>query len=114
MAGVHRAPVAAALILAAVRQLPFDRMMQHIQKLRAVEPHKMIKGDVGEWVLYCKHWTVAWTASQDYRFHLSLRKLTGPLMHAVPKDWGTQIPQLQHAAGARAKLTVEVFLFGQH
>ena len=61
MAGVHRAPVAAALILAAVRQLSFDRMVQHIQRLRAIEPHRMLRGELAEWV-YVR--TFAWTASQ--------------------------------------------------
>lgn len=98
MAGVHRAPVAAALVLAAVRQLPVDRMLQHIQKLRAIEPHKMIQGDVGEWV---------YTANVGPLPGLQVKvtvpfvtaKADGSLMHAVPHDWDPNSPR---------------FLFRQH
>ena len=91
MAGVHRAPVAAALILAAVRQLPVDRMLQHIQKLRAIEPHKMIQGDVGSWV---------YTANVGPLPGLQVKvpvpfvtaKADGSLMHAVPHDWDPNSP----------------------
>ena len=91
MAGVHRAPVAAALILAAVRQLPFDRMMQHIQKLRAVEPHKMIKGDVGEWV-YTANIGPLPGPQVKIPVPFVTSKVDGSLMHAVPKDWDPDSP----------------------
>ena len=91
MAGVHRAPVAAALILAAVRQLPFDRMMQHIQKLRAVEPHKMIKGDVGEWVYTANIGPLPGTQVKIPAPFVT-SKVDGSLMHAVPKDWDPDSP----------------------
>ena len=91
MAGVHRAPVAAALILAAVRQLPFDRMMQHIQKLRAVEPHKMIKGDVGEWV-YTANIGPLPGPQVTIPVPFVTSKVDGSLMHAVPKDWDPDSP----------------------
>ena len=110
MAGVHRAPVAAALVLAAVRQLPVDRMLQHIQKLRAIEPHKMIQGDVGEWV---------YTANVGPLPGLQVKvtvpfvtaKADGSLMHAVPHDWGPNSP----APACRWRQSWQPrFLFRQH
>ena len=92
MAGVHRAPVAAALILAAVRQLPFDRMMEHIQRLRAIdEPHKMLRGELAEWVYVAN---VGQLPEPQVKvpvpFVTSL--MDGALMHAVPHGWNPDVP----------------------
>ena len=91
MAGVHRAPVAAALILAAVRQLSFDRMVQHIHRLRAIEPHKMLRGELAEWVYIAN---VGQLPPPQVKvpvpFVTSL--MDGALMHAVPHDWNPDAP----------------------
>ena len=69
---------------------------------------RMIKGDVGEWVYTANIGPLPGTQVKiPVPFVTS--KVDGSLMHAVQRI-GTQIPQLQHAAGARAKLAVEVFI----
>ena len=91
VAGVQRAPVAAALILAAVSQLPFDRMVQHIQRLRAIEPHKMLRGDLAEWV-YVANVGPLPAPQVKVPVPFVTSKIERSLMHAVPHDWNPDVP----------------------
>ena len=101
--------MAAALILAAVRQLSFDRMMQHIQRLRAIEPHKMLRGELAEWVYVAN---VGQLPEPQVKvpvpFVTSL--MDGALMHAVCLMIGTLTHQPQHVDGARVELVAVVFI----
>eukprot|EP00435_Cladocopium_sp_Y103_P036638 s1798_g9.t1 len=42
MAGVHRAPVATGIVLAALQGQSLDSTMRHIRRVRAIEDHKML------------------------------------------------------------------------
>ena len=82
----------AALILAASASVaPLIGWCKHIQKLRAVEPHKMIKGDVGEWV-YTANIGPLPGPQVKIPVPFVTSKVDGSLMHAVPKDWGPDSP----------------------
>ena len=103
-AGVHRAPVGASIAVACISGTTLEQAMSKIEKLRNVELHKVMTGDIRSWAFDMSRSSppviaevsdsaaVAWVVSQGAR----------PRVHA---EWGGSPLCRRHRQATSAALT---------
>ena len=111
MAGVHRAPNLAALLVAHVQGISFDDAGEHIRRLRAVEPEKLFERRGGDTTSAWLHRLADSQARPPVSVALPLRFLTssraGTALHVLAHGASEDLPQpacrwKQAASGSRS------------